>query len=89
MERLLKAKHIIALHLTMRGFGGIKKTNLKKLIMTDLYYQSWEWVEIQKEMHEEENASCIMDEFKEKEEFLSNKCSDCGKEAKEKYELFE
>ena len=24
--------------------------------MTDLYYQSWEWVEIQKEMHEEENA---------------------------------
>jgi|TARA_R110001592_G_scaffold210877_1_gene462553 SpoVK/Ycf46/Vps4 family AAA+-type ATPase len=31
--------------------------------MTDLYYQSWEWVEIQKEMHEEENAPDIMDEF--------------------------
>ena len=39
--------------------------------MTDLYYQSWEWVEIQKEMHEDENAKSIMDEFsKEKEEFL-------------------
>ena len=32
--------------------------------MTDLYYQSSEWVEIQKEMHEDENAKSIMDEFK-------------------------
>ena len=36
--------------------------------MSDLKYQSWEWVEIQKEMHEDENAPDIMDEFKEKEE---------------------
>ncbi len=34
--------------------------------MNYLKYQSWEWVEIQKEMYEEE-----------KKEFLSNKCSDC------------
>ena len=41
--------------------------------MTDLSYQSSEWVEIQKEMHEDENAKSIMDEFiEEKEEFLSN-----------------
>ena len=34
--------------------------------MSYLKYQSWEWVEIQKEIYEEE-----------KEEFTSNKCSDC------------
>lgn len=31
--------------------------------MTDLYYQSSEWIEIQKEMHEDENSKSIMDEF--------------------------
>ncbi len=36
--------------------------------MSDLKYQSWEWVEIQKEMYEDENTPDIMDEFKEKEE---------------------
>ena len=36
--------------------------------MTNLKYQSSEWVEIQKEMNEDENAKSIMDEFKEKEE---------------------
>ena len=32
--------------------------------MTDLYYQSSEWVETQKEMYEDENSKSIMDEFK-------------------------
>jgi len=41
-------------------------------------YQTWEWVEIQKEMYEDENTPSIMDEFtKEQQEFTSNKCSDC------------
>ena len=31
--------------------------------MTDLYYQSSEWVEIQKEMHEDKNSKSIMDDF--------------------------
>ena len=31
--------------------------------MTDLKYQSSEWVEIQKEMHEDENSKSIMEEF--------------------------
>jgi len=36
--------------------------------MSDLKYQSSEWIEIQKEMYEDENTPSIMDEFKEKEE---------------------
>ena len=39
--------------------------------MSDLKYQSWEWVEIQKEMYEDENTPDIMDEFKEKEEMCT------------------
>ena len=31
--------------------------------MSDLKYQSCEWVEIQKEMYEDENKGSIMDEF--------------------------
>ena len=34
--------------------------------MTDLKYQSSEWVEIQKEMNEDENSKSIMDEFEKK-----------------------
>ncbi len=46
--------------------------------MSDLKYQSWEWVEIQAEMEDDNNASSIMDEFtKEQQEFTSNKCYDC------------
>lgn len=32
--------------------------------MTDLHYQSSEWIEVQKEMYEDEKSKSIMDEFK-------------------------
>ena len=32
--------------------------------MTDLHFQSSEWIEVQKEMYQDENSKSIMDEFK-------------------------
>lgn len=40
-----------------------KNKHLKFTKMSYLKYQSSEWVEIQKEMHEDENKESIMDEF--------------------------
>ena len=38
--------------------------NLKNRDMSYDKYQSWEWVNIQKEMEEDENSPSIMDDFK-------------------------